>query len=430
MRSIHSVTGADVFDTTFFILAALLLGGALLSGFLKSRARDRCLSHFEGYHVTLERTNGRLVWGEMALYPNALELIYRSDVQDEHHVETSYVLYKDEFPQLQAIYRYCDELGSEQWDRRAQDLQQSFHPGFGRRLRRRMRNMVNLALESASQAIGILVGQVQSSSSRGITSSGEDYLNVLSQNLVGYAGTSYDPLLERYIGTRVVVEVTEGDVVYEHVGILKDYTADFLEILDVHYPNQSTVQVRSESCCEEQHLRVVREGGVLHVENVGEQSLLLKNLRVGGQTKPLNAVLDTGDTLDLHLDGAGSIENVELVVKIVRHLDWIVPRSHALVRHKAERYDPDQVFDIGFVLKLDRHKDEEALYLRILERDPEDAASAVALGQLLFQRGALEGAALWFRHALARRQNLPDGGKLAERQLRYIERKSATRRAA
>ena len=170
-------------DTTFLILAALLLSNALLSGYLKSRVRDRCLAHFAGYHVTVERTDGRLVWGEMALYPNALELIYRSDVQDEHHVETSYVLYKDEFPKLQAIYRYTDELGSEQWAKRERDLQENFHPGPGRRLRRRLRNLVNLTLESASQAIGILVGQVQANSRRGITTSGEDYLSVLSENL-------------------------------------------------------------------------------------------------------------------------------------------------------------------------------------------------------------------------------------------------------
>ena len=60
----------------------------------------------------------------------------------------------------------------------------------------------------------------------------------MGQNIIGYAGTQYDPLLEHYVGTKVVVEVTEGDVVHEHIGILKDYTADFLEILDVHCPTR------------------------------------------------------------------------------------------------------------------------------------------------------------------------------------------------
>ena len=109
-------------------------------------------------------------------------------------------------------------------------------------------------------------------------------------------------------------------------------------------------------------------------------------------------------------------------------MDWILPRSHALVRHKAERYDPDQVFDIGFVLKPDRYTNQEEQYLKHLAEHPEDASSAVELGQLLFQRGAFDDAKRWFDHALKHRGNLLDGGKLAERQLTYIERKTAERK--
>ncbi len=142
-------------------------------------------------------------------------------------------------------------------------------------------------------------------------------------------------------------------------------------------------------------------------------------------------MLDKDDELDLHLpqdtDGAGiDGASIELDVKIIRHLDWVLPRSHALIRHKAERYDPDQVFDIGVALQLDRYTDEEDHYLEILRENPEDAPCAVQLGQLLFQRGALEEAERWFRHALEHREDLHDGGKLAERQLRYIGRKRSS----
>jgi hypothetical protein len=399
----------------------------LISGFLKGREKDRVLNAFSGYHITLEKLDGRLVWGEMVLHPTGLELIYRNDVQDEQHVETSYILYKDEFQQIQAVYRYCDEMESEQWQRRAEDLKRTFHPGFWQRLRRRSRNVVNLVSDSLGQAIGILVGQIQTST-QGLTAGSEDYISDVGKNIIGYVGTKYDPLLERYVGTRVVVEVTEGGTVYEHIGILKDYTADFLEILDVHYPNQTAVHVREEDCCEEQSLRVVREGDTLHVANVGENSLYLQRLRCGDQVTPLNAVLDKDDELDLHLPEGVTDTNVDLDVKIVRHLDWVLPRSHALIRHKAERYDPDQVFDIGFVLKLDRYTVEEDRYMERLRENPADAPCAVELGQLLFQRGALADAEHWFRQALKHRSNLHDGGKLAERQLHYIELKKSERK--
>lgn len=414
-------------DNPLITTLAILLTGALISGYLKSRTKDRCLDHFSGYHVTLEKTDGRLVWGELSLQPTGLELIYRSDVQDEHHVETSFILYKEEFSQIQAIYRYCDELSEAQQSRREKELHHSFHPGLWSRLRRRSRNFLNLISDSLNQAIGILVGQIQSSS-QSMTAGSDDYLSQVGQSIVGYVGTKYDPLLERYVGTKVVVEVTEDGVVYEHIGVFKDYTSEFLEILDVHYPNQTQVRVLEEECCEEQNLRVVRDGDVLHVSNVGQTSLFLQRLRVGSEAKPLNAVLDKDDELTLHLPQDASANDVELDVKIIRHLDWVLPRSHALIRHKAERYDPDQVFDIGVVLRLDRYTDEEERYLRSLEQDTDNAPCALELGQLFFQRGEFKEAERWFRHALEHKENLHDGGKLAERQLRYIERKRTGRK--
>jgi len=421
-----------VIDSTLILTALLLLGGALVSGYLRGHARDRVLRDFAGYHVTLERTDGRLVWGKMALHTTGMELIYRSDVQDEHHVETSYIVYRDEYPKIQAIYRYCDQMQGREWERRQRELERSFHPDFWHRLLRRLRNVGSLVMDSMGQAIGILVGQVQSRSRHGITSSGEEYYAELSRSIVGYVGTSYDPLLERYVGTRVVVEVTEGDVVYEHVGILKDYTADFFEILDVHYPNQSAIQLRGEvDCSDDGYICVRREGETLYVSNPGAASLFLQRLRVGDQAKSLQAVLDKDDNLELHLpEGTAADAEIELGVKVIRHLDWIVPRAHALIRHKAERYDPDQVFDIGFVLRLDHTVDDEERYVKLLKEDPANAAYAVELAQLLFRRGAIDVAERWFQHALEHRQHLADGGKLAERQLAYLRRKRGARRPA
>jgi len=54
--------------------------------------------------------------------------------------------------------------------------------------------------------------------------------------LVGYAGTSYDTILEQHIGKRVILEITSpSNVVTEHVGILKEYSADFLEVMGIQY---------------------------------------------------------------------------------------------------------------------------------------------------------------------------------------------------
>lgn len=68
--------------------------------------------------------------------------------------------------------------------------------------------------------------------------------------------------------------------------------------------------------------------------------------------------------------------------------------------------------------------------MRLLAEKPDNAPCALELGQILFQRGAMDDAEQWFQHALKYRHNLLDGGKLADRQLIYIRRKRARRRKA
>lgn len=48
-------------------------------------------------------------------------------------------------------------------------------------------------------------------------------------------GASFEPLLERYIEHRVILQVFKGEAMLEYAGVLKDYTADFIEVMDVNY---------------------------------------------------------------------------------------------------------------------------------------------------------------------------------------------------
>ena len=411
-------------DSTLWITLVVLLVGVLISGYLKGRQKDRVMQDFSGYHVTMEMVDGRLVWGNMQLHPTGIELEYRSDVQDVHHIETSFVLYRDEFPRIQAIYRYLDEIDGDQWVKRQRECHRTFHPGPWRRFQRHSRNFLNTVSDSLSQAIGILVGYAQTTPKRRISAGSDAYLSKVSENIIGYVGTKYDPLLERYVGTKVVVEVTEGGAVHEHIGILRDYTGDYLEMLDVQYPKQAILSIEQEEASrEEDNMRVERHGNDLHITNIGETSLLIEQLRVGDLTRSINAVLDKSDDLELHLPSGAKEAAVQIDAKVVRQLDWILPRAHALIRHKAERYNPDYVFDIGRMLGRDRLTAEEERYAEMLRKNPEDAPGALELGQLLFQRGRLGEAERWYRQALKYSHNLPDRGKLAARQLRYIAQK-------
>ena len=55
---------------------------------------------------------GKLIWGVMRLEPSGMELRYPDTVQDEKHIESTYLLYSSEFKEIQAIYRYADKLSA------------------------------------------------------------------------------------------------------------------------------------------------------------------------------------------------------------------------------------------------------------------------------------------------------------------------------
>ncbi len=61
--------------------------------------------------------------------------------------------------------------------------------------------------------------------------------------LVGYAGTDYDPILEKHISKQVVLEITTpSNAVEEHVGILKEYSSDFLEVMGLKYNDGNNIR--------------------------------------------------------------------------------------------------------------------------------------------------------------------------------------------
>ena len=78
----------------------------------------------------------------------------------------------------------------------------------------------------------------------GVLSSQDKYVSRMKQDLMSSAGTSYEPLLEKYIGHKVVFEMVAGDKICKYRGVLKDYTADFIEIMDVDYIGKDTDTAR------------------------------------------------------------------------------------------------------------------------------------------------------------------------------------------
>lgn len=420
-------------DLSLIITIGVIFFLSLTAAYLRSRARDRCLKSWEGFHITLERTNGKLVWGLLHVAPTGMELSYEDSVQDERHFESTYLLYASEYGGIQALYRYADQLSDWGKRQRAQDVERSFHPGPWPRFRRSAQNFFGTATDSLNEVFGLVLGRVQKTGGRYLAADGTSSIKSLSGKVLGQVGSIYDPLLERYIGSRVVIEILEGDEVHEHVGIFKNYSADFIEVLDVRYPRRETVAVIAGGKFEGQGITVIREPDCVHLTNGNEWPLLVHSLTGGEREQLINAVVDGGETIDLSVEYATEVE-AHLNLRIAHELDILVPRTRCVVRHRAEHYRPEQltdmiadiVFDVGKRFSIggdDRRDNTEARLRQELRQDPKNGVAAANLGFLLIQTDELAEAEKWLRRALAVQYSLPDGGRRARMQLREIERR-------
>jgi len=223
---------------TFAITIISIVVFTVIAAFIKGRSKDKCLKSFNGDQVTLEEPSGKTVWGKLRVENTGLELVYKNVYIDKKgHEEKSFMLYKSEYPNIQALIRYHDELDKKNKKHRDKELKRVYHPSLLRRLKRKIQNIFKTVRDSVMEVVNLLIGQAKKAATPAgsILTSQDKYVSQLKQELLGSAGTSYEPLLERYIGHKVVLELIKGDKIFEYPGVLKDYSSEFIELLDVDY---------------------------------------------------------------------------------------------------------------------------------------------------------------------------------------------------
>ncbi len=221
--------------TALTILFIILAAG--IGAFVRKRSRDKCLRDFEQNMVTLEEKSGKTIWGKLRVENTGLEFVYPEKHKDEEgHDETSYIVYKYEYPDIAVVIRFHDELSEQNKRAREKELKRTYHPGTLCRLKRRILNVFRTVRDSIVEIINLLISQAKKATPAGkVLTSQDKYVSQMKQELVASAGTSFEPLLERYIGHKVVLEMAKGDKIFEYCGVLKEYTAEFIEIMDVNY---------------------------------------------------------------------------------------------------------------------------------------------------------------------------------------------------
>ncbi len=224
----------DAFTLTIiFILLA-----ALLAAFLRRISTDKCLKDFRNFPVKVELIDKQKAWGNFNLKNTGFELIFSEKHSGSSGlIKSSFIIYKAEYPQIHALIRYHDTLTEDQKKMREKQLRKTYHPRMLRKMRRKFVNFFKTIRDSVAEVLNIFLAHVKKTTPAGnILTSQDKYINQMKSELIGSVGTSYEPILERHIGHYVILELlTEGQVI-EHRGVLKDYSSEFIELMDIDYP--------------------------------------------------------------------------------------------------------------------------------------------------------------------------------------------------
>ena len=245
------------------ITILFIIFSALLAVVLRKIKKDKCLKDFRDDIITIELLNDQQYRGELKLKSSGLKFNYPELIEGENNLKfLSFLLYKNEFPDIQAVVRYHKDLTEEKKRLRKEDFKKTFQPSRWRRIRRSIINFFKVIKDAVIEIINLMSSHLSKTTPVGAAiSSNDSQVNKMKNEVYGLVETSYEPLLEDYIGERVILELKRGSDWVKYNGVLKDYTAEFIELINVDYAPEKKGKIDAD-------LIVLRKYGI--VRNLSE----------------------------------------------------------------------------------------------------------------------------------------------------------------
>ncbi|MBN2662963.1 MAG: hypothetical protein JXR68_04880 [Bacteroidales bacterium] len=218
------------------ITVILIIFAFIVGVITRRRSKDRCLNNFDKSPVTIEKVNGEIITkGILNVKTTGLEVNFPEIIKTLKGFNvSSYLIYKYEFPQIQAIIRPQDELSSKGQQKRNRKLRLTNRPSLFRKIIRKIRNIFNSLKDSFVEVMNISISYLTARKASPLLPH-DKYVRSINSELLESVGLSHEPLLEPYIGHIVVFELIKNNEKIKLSGVLSDYTKDFIEFMDVMY---------------------------------------------------------------------------------------------------------------------------------------------------------------------------------------------------
>ena len=228
-----------IFEDTFLLTIILIVLSTLVIAFIKRVHIDKSLKGFRDDFVNVVRHDGSALSGKLDVKNTGMELLYKMEGDEPGHSELSYIIYKAEYPTVAYIARYAKDMNAKNAKRRLKAMKRAYHPNIFRKIGRGINNFFRTIKDALMDIFTQLSGKITSMSGNAAVTQSSSYTTKINQELVNNMDTSYDPILEKYIGNVVVAEVKQGEELFKVTGVLKEYTAKYYELWDVDLPGDN-----------------------------------------------------------------------------------------------------------------------------------------------------------------------------------------------
>lgn len=317
-------------NNSFSLAILFIFLVAIVGAVVKMRQRDKCLKLMRDHHVTYLATTGRIVWGDLCVYSQGLELSFDAPYQTrEGIIKTSEFIYETKLSECMALCRPESALTDAEKRARHRQVRRSFAPGVFRRTRRRIVNFVNMIRDAVSRAFSAVLGQLAAMRpGSAVLAQQRTGIDQIGQTLLGTVARAYEPILEQHIGRPVVLTMVnpadEHKRRIELPGYLVDYSDKYVAVFNVnHHALERTELVVTESV-EHPHVKVTLGDAIATLGNIGADVLVVRTVACGGPARDLHVALLPGSTLKVPRESDGPMT---IRLERTRQLDIVCPRT-------------------------------------------------------------------------------------------------------
>lgn len=326
-------------DNALPLTVLIIFVGAGIGAVLRQRRRDKCLWLLNDHHVTYLSRSGRVLWGDLAVFSKGIEL--RFDVAHPTRrglLKSSVLIDADEMEDCFALVRLDAALTEAEQRQRVRQIKRTFRPGMLRRGARVIRNQINTMRDAFNQALGTLLEAVAKSRPGGATLAGKESKQV-GKDLVATVGNAYDPMLERYIGSPVVLRISNpsrpDDAAFEFPGYLVDYSEKYLALFNADHEALEEFDIEVDSDFQREGMTVTVDTDHIHVTCTGPEALVIRKATIGASEHELLVAMLPGSSLELSRSGDPG-DRLKLTCEFTHRLDLICPRAIAAVCFGSE----------------------------------------------------------------------------------------------